>query len=120
HEHIHDLVESGMVDEKRRKEVVKNQVKQLLSTTPSQFNCYESTPSSSMVKCAKQFASLFANVSIIISQDDKTKSFGTSSLTHIEDLQYLTQDSQYDEALKTNDEIRPIWMLLVDEDRIKI
>ncbi|CAG8780207.1 34497_t:CDS:2 [Gigaspora margarita] len=127
------------------------------------------------VKCAKQFASLFANVSVIISQDDKAKvglgvpavsrtfstlqsinelvkvadhdfpagfsqllvpsvylmikpnetndelrtgqiaifvhcqwSFGTSSLTHMQDLQCLTQDPQYDEALKTNSEIRPI------------
>ncbi|CAG8831689.1 17413_t:CDS:2, partial [Gigaspora margarita] len=116
---------------------------------PDRHNCLAS------VKCAKQFASLFANVSVIISQDDKAKvglgvpavsrtfstlqsinepvkvadydflagfsqllvlswSFGTSLLTHMQNLQCLTQDPQYDEALKTNSKIRPIWMLLVN------
>src|SRR4051794_27120372 len=41
-------------------------------------------------------------------------SFGTSSLTHMQDLESLTSDPQYDDALKINREIRPIWVLLVD------
>jgi len=41
-------------------------------------------------------------------------SFGTSSLTHMEDLECLTQDSQYDDVLKFNGEIQLIWVLLVD------
>ena len=41
-------------------------------------------------------------------------SLGTSSLTHMQDLESLTSDPQYDDALKINGEIRPIWVLLVD------
>ncbi|PKB95214.1 hypothetical protein RhiirA5_437132 [Rhizophagus irregularis] len=104
------------------------------------------------VKSAKQFANVFADMSVVISQDDKAKidlgipavgrSFhtlqsvnepvyvadhdfpagngqnplviGTSSLTHMQDLKSLTSDPQYDDALKINREIRPIWILLVD------
>uniref|UniRef100_U9U9H8 C2H2-type domain-containing protein n=1 Tax=Rhizophagus irregularis (strain DAOM 181602 / DAOM 197198 / MUCL 43194) TaxID=747089 RepID=U9U9H8_RHIID len=133
------------------------------------------------VKCAKQFTSTFADVSVVISQDDKAKiglgvpavghtfhklqsvnepatiadhdfpigfgqklipsvyliinpnesndelrtgklaifirpqwSLGTSSLTHMQDLESLASNSQYDDALKTNGMIRPIWILLVD------
>ena len=133
------------------------------------------------VKCAKQFASTFADVSVVISQDDKAKiglgvpavgrtfrtlqsvnepttiadydfpmgsgqklipsvylminqnesndelrteklaifvcsqwSLGTSSLTHMQDLESLASNSQYDDVLKTNGTIRPIWILLVD------
>ena len=133
------------------------------------------------VKCAKQFATVFADMSVVISQDDKAKiglgvpavgrtfhtlqsvnepvcvadhdfpagngqklipsvyliikpnesndelrtgklaifvcrqwSLGTSSLTHMQDLESLTSDPQYDDALKTNGEIQPIWVLLVD------
>ncbi|PKC10142.1 hypothetical protein RhiirA5_498690 [Rhizophagus irregularis] len=131
------------------------------------------------VKCAKQFTSTFADVSVVISQDDKAKiglgvpavrrtfhklqsvnepatiadhdfpigfgqklipsvyliinpnesndelrtgklaifirpqwSLGTSSLTHMQDLESLASNSQYDDALKTNGMIRPIWILL--------
>ncbi len=134
------------------------------------------------VKYAKQFASLFADASVIISQDDKAKiglgipaigwtfhrlqsinepisvadhdfpvgfeqklipsvylmiklneknddlrtgqlaifvchqwSLGTSSLTHMQDLECLTQDFQYDDVLKFNREIWLIWVLLVNE-----
>lgn len=133
------------------------------------------------VKCAKQFATVFSDMSVIISQDDKAKiglgvpavgrtfdtlqsinepvcvadhdfpagngqklipsvylmikpnessdelrtgklaifvrrqwSLGTSSLTHMQDLESLTLDPQYDDILKINGEIRPIWVLLVD------
>ncbi|CAG8653877.1 10988_t:CDS:2, partial [Scutellospora calospora] len=55
------------------------------------------------VKCAKQFASVFSNMSVVISQDNKAKiglripaSLGISSLTHIQYLDNLTIDSQYD------------------------
>jgi hypothetical protein len=124
------------------------------------------------VKCAKQFASTFADVSVVISQDDKAKiglgvpavgrtfrtlqsvnepttiadhdfpmgsgqklipsvyliinpnesndelrtgrltmfihpqwSLGTSSLTHMQDLESLASNSQYDDMLKTNRKI---------------
>jgi hypothetical protein len=39
---------------------------------------------------------------------------GTSSLTHIQDLINLTINSKYDDILKANGQIRPIWILLVD------
>ncbi|CAG8838549.1 2907_t:CDS:2, partial [Gigaspora margarita] len=166
HEHIYDSVESGAANEKRRKEVVKP------TQLPREHTIIQ-------LKCAKQFASLFANVSVIVFQDNKAKvglgvpavsrtfsmlqsinepvkvadynflagfsqllvlsvyliikpnemnnelrtgqiaifvrhqwSFGTSSLTHMQDLQCLTQDPQYNKTLKTNGKIRPIWMLL--------
>ncbi|CAJ0846568.1 2494_t:CDS:2 [Entrophospora sp. SA101] len=41
-------------------------------------------------------------------------SLGMSSHTHMQDLKSLTLDPQYDDVLKTNGEIRPIWVLLVD------
>ena len=41
-------------------------------------------------------------------------SFSTSSLTHMQDLESLILDPQYDDVLKTNGETRPIWVLLVD------
>ncbi|CAG8848948.1 26266_t:CDS:2, partial [Gigaspora margarita] len=41
-------------------------------------------------------------------------SIGTSSITHAEDLISLVSDNQYSEALKINNEIKPIWVLLVD------
>jgi hypothetical protein len=41
-------------------------------------------------------------------------SLGTSSLTHMQDLESLASNSQYDDVLKTNGTIRPIWILLVD------
>jgi len=133
------------------------------------------------VKYARQFATAFADKSVIISQDDKAKiglgipavgqtfhtlqsvhkpirvadhdfpagsgqklvpsvylmikpnelndelrtgqlaifvrrqwSLGTSSITHMQDLERLTLDPQYNDILKTDGEIRPIWVLLVD------
>ncbi|CAG8786570.1 13170_t:CDS:2 [Cetraspora pellucida] len=39
---------------------------------------------------------------------------GTSSLTHMQDLRSLTLDPQYDDVLKFNEQIKPIWILLVD------
>src|SRR3954447_24700774 len=133
------------------------------------------------VKYAKQFATIFAEKSVVISQDDKAKiglgvpavgrtfhtlqsvhepvcvadhdfpagseqklvpsvylmikpsesndelrtgqlaifirrqwSFGTSSLTHMQDLESLTLNPEYDDVFKTNGEIRPIWVLLVN------
>ncbi|EXX75382.1 hypothetical protein GLOIN_2v1783204 [Rhizophagus irregularis DAOM 181602=DAOM 197198] len=133
------------------------------------------------VKSARQFATVFANNAVIISQDDKAKiglgvpavgrtfhtlqsvnelvsvadhdfplgnaqklvpsvylmikpnelndelrtvqlaifvrrqwSLGTSSLSHMQDLENLTLDPKYNDVLKTNREIRPIWVLLVD------
>src|ERR1044071_9895352 len=41
-------------------------------------------------------------------------SLGTSSLTHMQDLESLILDPQYDDALKADGEIRPIWILLLD------
>ncbi|CAI2197250.1 6766_t:CDS:2, partial [Funneliformis geosporum] len=41
-------------------------------------------------------------------------SLGTSSITHMQDLERLTLDPQYNDTLKTDGEIRPIWVLLVD------
>ncbi|CAJ0841884.1 11266_t:CDS:2 [Entrophospora sp. SA101] len=134
-----------------------------------------------LLKCAKQFATVFADMSVIISQDDKAKiglgvpavgrtfhtlqsvhepvcvadhdfpvgngqklvpsvylmikpnesndelrtgqlaifvchqwSLGTSSHTHMQDLESFTLYPQYDDVLKINGEIRPIWVLLVD------
>ncbi len=37
-----------------------------------------------------------------------------SSLTHMQDLESLTLDPKYNDVLKKNGEIRPIWVLLVD------
>src|SRR2546430_7648818 len=39
---------------------------------------------------------------------------GTSSATHMSDLNSLTQDARFDEILKTDGQIKPIWILLVD------
>ncbi|CAB4426249.1 unnamed protein product [Rhizophagus irregularis] len=133
------------------------------------------------VKCAKQFASTFADMSVVISQDDKVKiglgvpavgrtfhtlqsinesttvadhdfpggfgqklipsvylminlnesndelrtgnlvivvrpqwSLGTFSLIHMQDLESLNLNSQYNNVQKSNGMIRPIWILLVD------
>jgi hypothetical protein len=40
---------------------------------------------------------------------------GTSSTTHMSDLNSLTQDSHFDGILKINDQIKPIWILLIDK-----
>nr|CAG8683580.1 15397_t:CDS:2 [Entrophospora candida] len=225
HDHIHDSVEFGSADEKRRKEVVKVRIiKNLRKNLEEKYNVYMARTtlnnyllprqSNSIaarahhhpawvavagvsraetrdhpnghyclasVKCAKQFATVFADMSVVISQDDKAKiglgvpavgrtfhtlqsvhepvcvadhdfpvgsgqklvpsvylmikpnesndelrtgqlaifvrrqwSLGTSSHTHMQDLESLTLDPQYDDVLKTNGEIRPIWVLLVD------
>jgi len=39
---------------------------------------------------------------------------GTSSETHMNDLNSLTQDSRFDGILKVDGQIKPIWILLVD------
>ncbi|GBC47991.2 uncharacterized protein LOC106141435 [Rhizophagus irregularis DAOM 181602=DAOM 197198] len=39
---------------------------------------------------------------------------GTSSTSHMSDLNSLVQDSRFDEILKVNEQIKPIWILLVD------
>ncbi|GET58415.1 hypothetical protein GLOIN_2v1766467 [Rhizophagus irregularis DAOM 181602=DAOM 197198] len=168
HDHIHDLIEFGAADKKRRKEVIKPQIKAHhhpawvsvagVSHTETRDHsdghyCLAST------KYARQFATAFADNSVVISQDDKVKiglgvpavgnaqklvlsvylitkpnesndelqteqlaifvrhqwSLGTSSLTHMQDLESLVLDPQYDDVLKTGGEIRPIWVLLVDE-----
>ncbi|CAI2196693.1 7919_t:CDS:1, partial [Funneliformis geosporum] len=41
-------------------------------------------------------------------------SLGTSSLTHMQDLKSFISNSQYNDVLKTNGMVRPIWILLVD------
>ncbi|RGB24465.1 hypothetical protein C1646_773063 [Rhizophagus diaphanus] len=43
---------------------------------------------------------------------------GTSSATHIIDLNSLTQDGRFDEILKIDGHIKPIWIILVDESHI--
>ena len=225
HDQIHDSVEFGSADSKRRKEVVKVRiVENLRKNLEEKYNIYMARTtlknyllprqSNSIaakahhhpawvavsgvsrtdtrehsdghyclasVKYARQFASMFADKSVIISQDDKAKvglgvpavgrtfqtlqsinepvsvadhdfpigcrqklipsvyliikpnelkdelrtgqlaiftrpqwPIGTSSLTHMQDLESLALNSQYDDALKTNGQIRPIWILLVD------
>ncbi|CAB4489746.1 unnamed protein product [Rhizophagus irregularis] len=226
HNQIHDSIEFGSADSKRRKQVVKVRIiEHLRKNLEENYNVYMARttlnnyvlPKQSnsiaakahhhpawvavagvsrtdtqehidghyclaSVKYAKQFASMFADMSTIISQDDKAKiglgvpavgrtfctlqsinepvsvadhdfptgsrqklipsvylimkpeeskdelrtgqlaifvcpqwSVGTSSLTHMQDLESLTLDSKYDDMLKTsNGQIRPIWMLLVD------
>ncbi|CAB4410510.1 unnamed protein product [Rhizophagus irregularis] len=39
-----------------------------------------------------------------------------SSATHMSDLNLLTQDSYFDEILKVDGQIKPIWIILVDGD----
>ncbi len=41
---------------------------------------------------------------------------GTSSTSHMSDLNSLTQDSRFDEILNVDGQIKPIWILLVDGD----
>ncbi|CAG8798949.1 16770_t:CDS:2, partial [Gigaspora margarita] len=55
------------------------------------------------VKYARQFASMFADMSVIIFQNDKAK-----------DLQSLILNPQYNDILKFDEQIKPIWVLLVD------
>lgn len=225
HDHIHDSIEFGEADKKRRKEVVKiRTIEHLRKNLEENYNVYMARttlnnyllprqsnsiaarahhhpawvavagvsrtetrdhPDShyclASVKYARQFATVFADNSVIISQDDKAKiglgvpavgrtfhtlqsvhepvsiadhdfplgsgqklipsvylmikpneannelrtgqlaifvrrqwSLGTSSLTHMQDLESLVLDSRYDDVLKKNGEIRPIWVLLVD------
>ncbi|CAB4421627.1 unnamed protein product [Rhizophagus irregularis] len=199
HDRIHDCVEFGSADAKRRKEAIKvRTIENLRKNLEERYEIYMARTtlksyllprqSNSLaakahhhpawvavagvsrtetnehpdthyclasVKCAKQFTSTFADVSVVISQDDKAKiglgvpavgrtfhklqsvnepatiadhdfpigfgqklipswSLGTSSLTHMQDLESLASNSQYDDALKTNGMIRPIWILLVD------
>ncbi|GBC33693.2 hypothetical protein GLOIN_2v1783204 [Rhizophagus irregularis DAOM 181602=DAOM 197198] len=77
------------------------------------------------VKSARQFATVFANNAVIILQDDKAKidlgvpavgrTFHTlQSVNELVNLKNLTLDPKYNDVLKTNEEIRPIWVLLVD------
>jgi hypothetical protein len=40
---------------------------------------------------------------------------GTSSATHISDLNSLIQDSCFNEILKVDGQIKPIWIFLIDE-----
>jgi hypothetical protein len=225
HDRIHDSVEFGSADAKRRKEVVKVRIiENLRKNLEERYNIYMARTTLNnyllprqansiaakahhhpawvavagvsrtetkehsdghyclaSVKCARQFASLFADESVIISQDDKAKiglgipavgrtfntlqsvnelvsvadhdfptghgqklipsvylmikpndsnnelrtgqlaifvrpqwSLGTSSVTHMQDLNSLTIDPKYDDVLKNNGDIRPIWILLVD------
>ncbi len=39
---------------------------------------------------------------------------GTSSLTHMQNLESLVANSRYTDTLKANGQIHPIWILLVD------
>ncbi|CAJ0835274.1 1278_t:CDS:2 [Entrophospora sp. SA101] len=142
HDHIHDSVEFGSADEKRRKEVVKVRIiKNLPWVAVAGVSCAETRDHPNghyclaSVKCAKQFATVFADMSVVISQDDKAKiglgvpavgrTFHTLQSVHepvcvadhdfpVGNLESLTLDPQYDDVLKTNGEIRPIWVLLVD------
>ncbi|CAB4437126.1 unnamed protein product [Rhizophagus irregularis] len=225
HDHIHDSIEFGEADKKRRKEVVKvRTIKNLRKNLEENYDVYMSRTtlknyllprqSNSIaarahhhpawvavagvsrtetrdhpdghyclasVKYARQFATVFADNSVVISQDDKAKiglgvpavgrtfhtlqsvhepvsvadhdfplgngqklvpsvylmikpnelndelrtgqlaihvrrqwSLGTSSLTHMQDLESLVLDPQYNDVLKTNGEIRSVWVLLVD------
>ncbi|CAJ0852650.1 2716_t:CDS:2 [Entrophospora sp. SA101] len=185
HDHIHDSVEFGSADEKQTTLLQEHHHPAWVAVAgvshaetrdhPNGHYCLAS------VKCAKQFATVFADMSVVISQDDKAKiglgvpavgrtfhtlqsvhepvcvadhdfpvgsgqelvpsvylmikpnesndelrtgqlaifvcrqwSLGTPSHTHMQDLESLTLDPQYDDVLKTNGEIRPIWMLLVN------
>ncbi|CAG8566140.1 16208_t:CDS:2 [Gigaspora margarita] len=79
------------------------------------------------IKCAKQFVSVFSDMLVVISQDNKAKiGLGIPAIEFEQKLIplvyllmkpdhiNLTIDSQYDSILKTGREIRPIWVLLVD------
>ncbi|PKB99677.1 hypothetical protein RhiirA5_429331 [Rhizophagus irregularis] len=199
HDQIHNSVEFGSADAKRRKEVVKVRiVENLRKNLEERYNVYMARTTLNnyllprqansiaarahhhpawvlvaevsrtemrehpdghyclaSVKCARQFASSFADISVIISQDDKAKmglgipavgrTFHTlqsvnepicvadhdfptgygqklipsvylmiKPITHMQDLNSLTMDSKYDDVLKINGNIRPIWILLVD------
>uniref|UniRef100_U9UL61 C2H2-type domain-containing protein n=1 Tax=Rhizophagus irregularis (strain DAOM 181602 / DAOM 197198 / MUCL 43194) TaxID=747089 RepID=U9UL61_RHIID len=187
HDRIHDSVEFGSADSKRRKEVVKVQIiDNLRNNLKENYNIYMarttlnnyllSRQANSIaakahhhpvwvavagishtdtqehidghyclasVKYVRQFASMFADMSVIISQDDKAKiglgmpavgrtfrtlqsinepvfvadhdfPSGSGQKLIPSDLESLVLDSKYDDALKTNEQIRPIWILLVD------
>ncbi|CAB4419366.1 unnamed protein product [Rhizophagus irregularis] len=86
HDQIHNSVEFGSVDAKRRKEVVKvlNSIAARahhhlawVAVAGVSFTDTQKHPDGHYclvsVKCARQFASLFADMSVIISQDDKAK-----------------------------------------------
>ncbi|CAG8761909.1 1519_t:CDS:2 [Gigaspora margarita] len=68
---------------------------------------------------------LILSVYLIINPNEENndlrtgQSIGTSSITHMEDLISLVSDNQYSEALKTNNEIKPIWILLVNGGQSK-
>ncbi|PKK63533.1 hypothetical protein RhiirC2_812683 [Rhizophagus irregularis] len=47
-------------------------------------------------------------------------SLGTSSLSHMQDLENLALDPKYNDVLKINKEVQPIWMLLVDGDYLTV
>ncbi|CAG8833083.1 36957_t:CDS:2, partial [Gigaspora margarita] len=67
------------------------------------------------IKGARQFAQTFSDVFIIVSQDDKSEiGLGTSSITHIKDISSLVSNDQYFGILKINNNIKSIWILLVD------
>ncbi|CAG8833440.1 46089_t:CDS:2, partial [Gigaspora margarita] len=130
---ISDL-EYGSADKRRRKEAIKVRIVNHLpkayhhpawiSVTgvscdktkehPNEHYCLAS------IKEARQFAQTFSDISIIISQDNKSKIglgisvVGTSSITYAEDLFSLVSDEQYSGILKINNNIKPIWILLVN------
>uniref|UniRef100_U9UEM9 C2H2-type domain-containing protein n=1 Tax=Rhizophagus irregularis (strain DAOM 181602 / DAOM 197198 / MUCL 43194) TaxID=747089 RepID=U9UEM9_RHIID len=102
------------------------------------------------VKSARQFATVFADKAVIISQDDKAKiglgvpavgqTFRTLQSVHepvgVADhdfslgsgqklvpsvyLMMKPNESNDDDVLKTNGEVRPIWVLLVDGDYLTV
>ncbi|CAG8793017.1 11707_t:CDS:2, partial [Dentiscutata erythropus] len=185
---IHEFVKSGLADEKRQKEVVKVRIIENLRKNLEE-NYIHHHPAWVLVAGVLYtdihehpdsyycLASVFSNMSVVISQNDKAKidlgilaigqtfrilqsindlicvvdydfvigfeqklvpsvyllmklgelnnelrtgqlaifvwrqwSLGTSSFTHIQDLDNLTINSQYDNILKTSREIWPIWV----------
>ncbi|CAG8687882.1 9119_t:CDS:2 [Cetraspora pellucida] len=137
---IHECVEFGAADKKRRKTVIK------MKPHIDEHYCLAS------VKSVRVFASTFANFSIIISQDDKAKVglvkqklipsvyliinpkntneslhqgqlsiyicleyfVETSLITHMKDLLDITKHNKYAKILKHDEHLKSIWILLVD------
>ncbi|RIB29153.1 hypothetical protein C2G38_2156113 [Gigaspora rosea] len=112
-EYIHELVEYGSADKCRHKEAIKVSVtgdsRDETKDHLDEHYCLAS------IKGARKFAQAFLDTSIIISQDNKAKiGLGTSPITHAEDISSLVSDNQYSGILKINNNVKPIWISLVD------
>ncbi|CAG8684348.1 8458_t:CDS:2 [Gigaspora margarita] len=122
HNHIYESVENGLADEKHRKEIVKSNS---IATKAHHHPTWISVDSVSHTETHEHpDIHYFPLVYLIINPNESNNelrtgqltifvhcqwSLGTSLLTHIQDLESLTLDPQYDTALKTGREIQPVW-----------